>query len=324
MTTFFSRHTFLKALLALCTLAGAHAQAYPDKPIRLVVPWPAGGSSDTAARLVAKHLGERLKTTVVVDNKAGASGNIGTDLVAKATADGYTLLLSSGPFSVNPSLYKKLPFDTLKDFSPIGQIANTPSVLLVPAASPIKSIQDFVQSAKNGSRPLNVASPGNGTAQHLALELLIDKAKLSVTHVPYKGGAPAVNDLLGNQVPAMVSGFPEVAPHLTAGTLRALAVTTNTRSAFLATTPTLMEVGLADAGTAGWNGLHAPAGTPTAVIQLLNRELQETLRTPEVQSQLSRLGFEVKPTSTTDFSSFVTDQITRWKRAVELSGAQVD
>lgn len=320
-----ARRTLGAFLIATITWVGtAGAQTYPDKPIRLVVPWPAGGSSDTAARLVAKHLGDRLKTTILIENKAGASGNIGTDAVAKAAPDGYTLLLSSGPFSVNPSLYRKLPFDTIKDFTPIGQIANTPSVLVVHPSSLARTVQEFVAMSKNASKPMVVASPGNGTAQHLALELLRDKAGLTITHVPYKGGAPAVNDLLGNQVPAMVSGFPEVAPHLAAGTLRALAVTTSSRSALLPNVPSLVEVGLADAGTAGWNGLHAPTGTPTAVIDLLNRELAAVLKTPEVQSQLSKLGFEVKPGSQAEFTAFVNEQIVRWRKAVELSGAQVD
>lgn len=304
--------------------AAMTAHAYPDKPIRLVVPWPAGGSSDTAARLVARHLGDKLKTTIVVENKAGASGNIGTESVAKAVPDGYTLLLSSGPFSVNPSLYRKLPFDTIKDFVPIGRIANTPSVLVVHPSSPFKTVQEFVASAKNPGTPVTVASPGNGTAQHLALELLRQKSGIQITHVPYKGGAPAVNDVLGNQVPAMMSGFPEVAPHLAAGTLRALAVTTPSRSALLPAVPSLVEAGLADSGSAGWNGLHAPAGTPPAIVDQLSRELTAVLQMPDVQSQLARLGFEVKPTTPTEFAGFVNEQIARWRVAVELSGAQVD
>lgn len=325
MTFRITRRALGATLVAAATvLAASAAYAYPDKPIRLIVPWPAGGSSDTAARLVAKHLGDRLKTNILVDNRPGASGNIGTDAVAKATPDGYTLLLSSGPFSVNPSLFRKLPFDTIKDFVPIGQIANTPSVLVVHPSSTARTVQDFVAMSKNTSSPTTVASPGNGTAQHLALELLREKAGLAINHVPYRGGAPAVNDLLGNQVPAMISGFPEVAPHLAAGTLRALAVTTPARSALLPNVPSLLEVGLADSGTAGWNGLHAPAGTPAPVIEQLNRELVNVLKMPDVQSQLARLGFEVRPTTQVEFSSFVNEQIARWRKAVELSGAQVD
>jgi tripartite-type tricarboxylate transporter receptor subunit TctC len=319
----------LRKLGLLCTAAtlalGAAAQgSWPDKPIRLVVPWPAGGSSDVAARLVARHLQDRLKQTIVIENKAGASGNIGTEQVARAAADGYTLLLSSGPFSINPSLYRTLPFDTLKDFVPVAQIANTPSVLVVHPSVPAKTIQEFVAMASDGGKPLNIASPGNGTAQHLAMELLRRKANLSLTHVPYKGGAPALNDLLGGQVPAMMSGFPEVAPHLKAGRLRALAVTTPGRSALLPSVPSLVEVGLADSGTAGWNGLHVPAGTSPEIVARLNRDVNAVLDVPEVRDQLAALGFEVRKSTPQEFAAFVSQQIARWGQAVQLSGAKVD
>lgn len=318
----YTRRLIIANVVAMAVSTSLHAANYPDKPIRLVVPWPAGGSSDAAARLVARHLQDRLKQSVVVENKAGASGNIGTDAVAKSSPDGYTLLLSSGPFSINPSLYKTLPFDTLKDFIPVIQIANTPSVLVVHPSSPAQSIQEFVALARR--MPLNVASPGNGTAQHLALELLRKKASLDITHVPYKGGAPALNDLLGGQVPAMMSGFPEVAPHIKSGKLRALAVTTGGRTAFLPQVPTLTELGLADGGTAGWNGIHVPARTPSDIVSRLSTELTAVLDMPEVRDQLASLGFEVRRSTQQDFASFVPQQIARWKEAVALSGAQLD
>jgi tripartite-type tricarboxylate transporter receptor subunit TctC len=311
------------AVLALGTSMHA-AAAWPDKPIRFVVPWPAGGSSDAAARLVARHLSDRLKQPIVVENKAGASGNIGAAEVAKATPDGYTLLLSSGPFSINPSLYRSLPFDTLKDFVPVAQIANTPSVLVVHPSVPAQTVQDFIKLAQDPAKPLAVATPGNGSAQHLALELLKKKAALSVNHIPYKGGALALNDLLGGQVPAMMSGFPEVAPHIKAGKLRALAVTTAGRSAFLPNVPALTELKLADSGTAGWNGIHVPARTPTDIVNRLHEEVNAVLDLPEVKDQLAGLGFEVRRTSNREFAAFVTQQMARWKEAVELSGARVD
>ncbi|WP_295544669.1 tripartite tricarboxylate transporter substrate binding protein [uncultured Pseudacidovorax sp.] len=318
---------FLAALAALLTLGAsslpAHA-AWPEKPIRLVVPWPAGGSSDAAARLVARHLGDRLKQPVIVDNKAGASGNIGTADVAKAAPDGYTLLLSSGPFSVNPSLYRTLPFDTVKDFAPVAQIANTPTVLVVHPSTPAQTMQDFIKLAQDPAKPLAVATPGNGSAQHLALELLKKKAGLSINHIPYKGGAVALNDLLGAQVPAMMSGFPEAAPHIKAGKLRALAVTTASRSSFLPQVPTLVEMKLADAGTAGWNGVHVPAKTPPELVARLHDEINAVLDMPEVKEQLGALGFEVRRTSQKEFAAFVTDQMARWAEAVQLSGARLD
>jgi tripartite-type tricarboxylate transporter receptor subunit TctC len=318
--------TFLAAAAAMLAfgLSFQAAAAWPEKPIRFVVPWPAGGSSDAAARLVAKHLGERLKQPIVVENKAGASGNIGTGEVAKAARDGYTLLLSSGPFSINPSLYRSLPYDTVKDFVPVAQIANTPSVLVVHPSTPAQNMQEFIALAKDSGKPLAVATPGNGSAQHLALELLKKKAGLSLNHIPYKGGALALNDVLGGQVPAMMSGFPEVAAHIKAGKLRALAVTTPARSSFLPNVPALTELKLADSGTAGWNGIHVPAKTSPEIVKRLHEEVNAVLDMPEVKEQLSGLGFEVRRTSQPEFASFVTQQMARWKEAVELSGARVD
>lgn len=318
--------TFLAAAAAMLTLATSleASAAWPEKTIRLVVPWPAGGSSDAAARLLARHLGDRLKQPIIVDNKAGASGNIGTAEVAKAAPDGYTLLLSSGPFSINPSLYRSLPFDTLKDFMPVAQIANTPSVLVVHPSTPVQTVQEFIALAKDPSKPVAVATPGNGSAQHLALELLKKKTGMSINHIPYKGGAVALNDVLGGQVPAMMSGFPEVAPHVKAGKLRALAVTTAGRSAFLPEIPALTELKLADSGTAGWNGIHVPAKTPPEIVNRLHDEVNAVLDLPEVKNQLAALGFEVRRTSRMEFAGFVVQQIARWKEAVDLSGARVD
>jgi tripartite-type tricarboxylate transporter receptor subunit TctC len=319
---------FLKAslmLIASLVAFTAHAQqAYPEKPIKLIVPWPAGGSSDTAARLIAKHLQDRLKQTVLVDNKPGASGNIGTQAVAKAAPDGYTLLLSSGPFSVNPSLYRSLPFNTLRDFTPVAQVSLIPSVLVVLPSFPASSMTEFVALAKNKSAPMAYASPGNGTAQHLAMELLRQKADLSLTHVPYKGGAPALSDLLGGQVPALISGFPEVATYLKTSKLRALAVTTATRSSFLPDVPSLLELGLADSGSAGWSGFHAPAGTSPEIIKILNREINDILVMPAVRDQLVGLGFDVRRGTPQEFGTFVNQQIERWSQAVAISGAKVD
>lgn len=303
------------------TAAGA---AWPEKSIRLVVPWPAGGGSDAISRIVARHLQERLKQQVVVDNKPGAAGNIGTEIVARAAPDGYTLLLSSGPFSVNPSLFRTLPFDTVRDFAPITQLASSPSVFVVQPGFAARSLTEFITLARDPQKPVVIASPGNGSAQHLAMELLRKKAGLSVIHVPYKGGAPALNDLLGGQVPVMISGYPEVAGHLKAGKLRALAVTTPNRLGLLPEVPTLMELGLADAGTAGWTGLHAPAGTPVEVITRINAEVGTVLAQADVRDQLSALGLEVRRTTPAEFAAFVTQQIASWRIAVELSGAKVD
>ena len=214
--------------------------------------------------------------------------------------------------------------NTLRDFTPVAQVSLIPSVLVVLPSFPASSMTEFVALAKNKSAPMAYASPGNGTAQHLAMELLRQKADLSLTHVPYKGGASALSDLLGGQVPALISGFPEVAPYLKTSKLRALAVTTATRSSFLPDVPSLLELGLADSGSAGWSGFHAPAGTPPEIIKILNREINDILVMPSVRDQLVGLGFDVRRGTPQEFGTFVNQQIERWSQAVAISGAKVD
>lgn len=320
------RRTWLLATALAVALAPAHLlAAYPAKPIRLIVPVAAGGASDGAARIVARHLQDRLKQTVIVDNRAGGASNIGADAVAKAPADGYTLLLSGGPFAINPSLFRKLPFDAVKDFQPVALIASFPSVLLVRPSLPAKNIREFVALSKDGKTSISVATPGNGSAQHLALELLRRKGgNMNLLHVPYKGGAPAMQDLLGGQVDAMMANIIEALPHIKSGKLRAIAVTTQARSTHLAEVPTLMEVGLADSGSGGWVGLHVPAGAPADAVKRLHDEVNAILEMPDVREQLATAGFDVRPMSHSEFADFVQRQMATWKEAVALSGAQVD
>ncbi|WP_372828475.1 tripartite tricarboxylate transporter substrate binding protein [Polaromonas sp.] len=317
---------FSRLLACFCLLFGAAiAMAeYPDRSIRLIVPWPAGGGSDATARIVAKALQSRLGQPVVVENKPGAAGNIGTQLVAKADADGYTLLYSSGPFSVNPSLFRTLPFDTERDFAPVGQIGSTPSVIVVHPDFAARTLQDFIGVSRSAVKPTVYVSPGNGSAQHLAMELLRKKAQLELTHIPYKGAAPALTDLLGGQVPAMISGLPEVLPYIRAGRIRALAVTSAARSSLIPDVPTLLELGLAESGTAGWSGIHVRAGTPQVVVTRLSRELQSVLRDPAINEVLRARGTDVHVTTPEQFGQFVGDQIVRWRGAVAISGAKVD
>ena len=291
----------------------------PGRPL-----WPAGGSSDSAARIVGQELAKRLGQPVIIDNKPGASGNIGTADVARSRPDGYTVLLSSGPFSINPSLFRTLPFDTLRDFTPVTQIAATPSVLVTSLSFPARTVPEFLALAKDDAKPLNFASPGNGTAQHLAMELLKNRAALSIVHIPYKGGAPAVNDLLGGHVLVMMSGFPEVMPHLKDGRLRPLAVTTAARSQFLPDVPTLIELGFADSELAGWNGFHVPAGTPAEIVDRLSTVTREVLKNPDVRERLNVLGFEVRGTTPAEFGAFVRSQIERFREAVQISGARIE
>lgn len=311
------------AALAAAGATSAYA-AYPDRVVTLVVPVPPGGATDNVARIIGKGLQDRLKQTVIIENKSGGSGNIASQSVLRSPADGYTLLLTAGPFSINPSLFKKLPFDTLKDFVPVAQITTFPSVLLVRQDTPARTLQEFVKLAKTSEKPLTVATPGNGSAQHLALELLKKKAGLEFLHVPYRGGTPAMQDLLGGQVPAMMANVIEAMPHIRAGKLRALAVTTDKRTALLPDVPTLTEAGLADGSTGGWSGIHVRAGTPPEVVDRLHREVNAILEMPEIQKQLTEMGFDVQRTSREDFDRFVRQQMANWKVAVDISGATVE
>lgn len=316
--------TIFAALFVAVISTGALAQPYPSKPVKLVVGQPAGGSSDAVARLVGRQLGDRLKQTFVVDNRPGASGNIAAQYVAKSPPDGYTLLFTAGPFSINPSLYRSLPFDTRKDFLPVALIVTFPSVLAVNKDVPVDTLEQFLAMAKKPGQPVAYASPGNGTAQHLAMELLRAKAGLELIHVPYKGGAPAMSDLLGGQVKFMMVNLGEVSKYVESGRVKVIAQTGSSRSPLLPNIPTLMEKGLAETSTGGWMGIHAPAGTPSEIIELLNTNINVVLDDPDVKSKIAAMGFAVQRTTPQEFGAFVDQQIKSWAEAVRISGAKVD
>jgi tripartite-type tricarboxylate transporter receptor subunit TctC len=258
----FVRPIIVALLAAVASISSSFAEDYPSKPVKLVVGQPAGGSSDALARLVGRQLEGRLKQTFVIENRPGASGNIAALQVAKSAADGYTLLLTAGPFSINPSLYSKLPFDTIRDFVPVAQISSSASVLVVNKDHPVNTIEEFMAMAKDAGRPVAYASSGNGTAQHLAMELLRVKAGLELFHIPYKGGAPAMIDLLGGQVKFLMGNMADVSKHVTAGNMKAIAQTGATRFELLPDVPTLIEKGLAD--TVPVAGLEFMSGRNTA------------------------------------------------------------
>lgn len=312
------------ALLAAVVSVSSFAEDYPSKPVKLVVGQPAGGSSDALARLVGRQLEGRLKQTFVIENRPGASGNIASLQVAKSAADGYTLLLTAGPFSINPSLYSKLPFDTIKDFAPVAQISTSASVLVVNKDHPVNTLEEFIAMAKDAAHPVAYASSGNGTAQHLAMELLRVKAGLALFHIPYKGGAPAMIDLMGGQVKFLMGNMADVSKHVIAGNMKAIAQTGSTRFGLLPDVPTLIETGLADTSTGGWVGIHVPAGTPPEIVKRLNAEINAVLDEAEVQDKMAALGFEVKRTTPQEFGTFVDEQIKSWAEAVMISGAKVD
>jgi tripartite-type tricarboxylate transporter receptor subunit TctC len=316
---------FLLALASLAALPlGAQAQEYPARPIRLVVPFPPGGPTDVLARIVATRLGERLGQPVVIDNKPGASGMIGADMVAKAAPDGYTLLANASIHVINPSLYAKPAYDAIADFAPVSNLADVPLVLAVHPKLEARSVKDLVALGKSAKTSLAFASAGNATSQHLSGEAFKLAAGIDLLHVPYKGSAPALTDLIGGQVQLMFDSLPSAMPHLKAGSLRPLAVTTPKRSAALPDVPTIAESGYPGFAISTWYGVWAPAATPPAVVQRLSREIAAIVRLPEVREQFAGLGAEAVGNTPDEFSAFTKAELSKWAGIVKRSGAKID
>ncbi len=314
----------LLLLLPFAAVAAAPPAEFPSRPIRIVVPFPPGGATDAAARLVAQKMGEQWGQPVVVDNRPGAGGNLGSDLVAKAPADGYTLVMGvTGSHAINTSLYNRMPYDPQADFVAISQVAVVPNVLVVHPSVPARNLAELVALARKEPGRLDYASLGNGTAAHLGMEMLKSAAGVEITHVPYKGSAPAVTDLLAGQVQMMVDGLPSALPHVKAGKLRAIALTSLRRSPSLPELPTIAETYpgfYADA----WSGLFAPRGTPQPVVDRLSAEVQRILKLPEVREKLAALGAEPVGSTQAEFAAHVKKEIDKWARVVKTSGAKVD
>jgi tripartite-type tricarboxylate transporter receptor subunit TctC len=316
---------FLLALASLAALPlGAQAQEYPARPIRLVVPFPPGGPTDVLARIVATRLGERLGQPVVIDNKPGASGMIGADMVAKAAPDGYTLLANASIHVINPSLYAKTAYDAIADFAPVSNLADVPLVLAVHPKLEARSVKALVALGKSSKPSLAFASAGNATSQHLSGEAFKLAAGIDMLHVPYKGSAPALTDLIGGQVQLMFDSLPSAMPHLKAGSLRPLAVTTPKRSAALPDVPTIAESGYPGFAISTWYGVWAPAATPPAVVQRLSREIAAIVRLPEVREQFAGLGAEAVGNTPDEFTAFTKAELTKWAGIVKRSGAKID
>jgi tripartite-type tricarboxylate transporter receptor subunit TctC len=302
----------------------AHAQYYPDRPIRIVVPYAAGGAVDIVARTVGQPLGEALKQPVIVDNRPGASANIGMEMAAKAKPDGYTLLMASNGIATNMALFPNLAFDGQRDFAPIARIGYAPLVIVVPASSPAKSLKDLIAMARAEPGKLTYASAGNGSSGHLAGELLKSTAKIDVLHVPYKGGAPAVTDLLGERISFMPINPVEVLAHIRAGRLRALAVASHQRFPLLPDVPTVSEAGLPGYEATVWWGLVAPAATPQAIVRQLNAETDKALADPSIAGKLNELGVILTPGTPEQFGAFVKSQTELWSGVIKSAGIRPD
>jgi tripartite-type tricarboxylate transporter receptor subunit TctC len=313
----------ITTLAASALMSATHAQtaAWPSKPISIVVTYPPGGGADTMARLLAPKLGEALGgASVIVENKPGASGQIGASAVAKSAADGYTLMFDASSFAVNPALYPKLPYDTDKAFKAIGVTALFPNVVLVNAQFPAKSVKELIAAASASKDAVSFASSGNGSAQHLAGAMFESAAKVQMAHIPYKGGGPALNDVVGGQVPVFFGNLASTLGHIQSGRLRALAVTGSKRSAILPDVPTLAETGVAGAEVYEWNVLVAPAGTPDAVISKLSAALQKALEAPDVKARIASLGGDIQKNSPEAAQTFVRQQMALWARVVKERG----
>ena len=310
--------------LGLAPVGTAQAQtAWPAKPIKILVGYAAGGSTDVTARIIAQALSERLGQPVLIENRAGAGGNIAAEAAAKADPDGYTLLMAtSSTFATNPALYKSLPFDVQADFAPIIVTAFIPNLMVVNPAVPAKNLADFIAYAKANPGQLNYGSAGNGTSQHISGALFGSLAGVQMTHIAYRGGAPAVNDLLGGQIQVLFAPLVEVVQQVRAEKLRALGTTTAKRSPLLPEVPTIAET-LPGYEVTLWNGLLAPAKTPPEIIERINRAAIDALRSEEVKAKLAEQGSEPVGNTPAEFRAFIGSELSKWKRLVEISGATV-
>ena len=317
----FSLFVMLISFLPVTTLA----QVYPSKPIRIVAPFPPGGPADILSRIIGHKLSQSWGQQVIVDNRPGAGGNIGADLVAKAAPDGYTLLLGFvGTHAINASLYAKMPYDNVKDFEPVSQIAAVTIVLVVHPSVSASSIKELIALAKSKPGQLTFGSPGNGTPQHLAGQLFNTMAGVDMLHVPYKGAVPALTDLLGGQLSMIFSSMPPALPLVKTGKIRALGVTSATRSPATPAIPTITESGLPGYEVNNWYGILAPRGTPKEIVSKLNAEIVKILNMPDVKESLAVQGAEPVSGTPEQFAAYIKEETEKWAKIVKYSGARLD
>ena len=315
---------FICGLLSLVLTAPANAQSYPNKPVRVVVPYPPGGPTDIVARVLFQQVSEATGQQFLVDNRAGAGGNIGAEIVAKSPADGYTLLIGTTAHAINMSLFKNLSYDVQKDFAPVSLLTQGPLVLVAHPQFPANSIKEVIELAKSKSGGLNFASSGNGQSTHLSAELFNTMAGIKMSHVPYKGSAPALTDVMSGQVDVMFDTTLSAMPFVKAGKLKALGLTSPVRSPAAPDVPTIAESGLPGYEVFAWNGVFVPAGTPKAIIQQLNDQIRKALLLPQVKDKFSAQGFAASWNSPENFGVFVKNEVDKWTRTVKASGATLD
>jgi tripartite-type tricarboxylate transporter receptor subunit TctC len=304
--------------------AAAWGQAYPAKAIRIVVPFPAGGTSDILARAVGQKLTEEWKQQVVIDNRPGASANIGAEVVVRSPPDGYTLLCASTIHTINPSLYSKLSYDPVRDFTPVTLIAATSQVLAVHPSLPVTTVKEFIAYARKRPGELNYSSAGNGSQPHLTAELFKSRTGVSMVHVPYKGAPPAMTDLLAGQVALTFATAPSAVPHVKSGRLRALGVSTAKRISALPDVPTIAEAGVADFEASGSNGLVGPAGMPPAIVERLNATVVRIVKEPAMSKYLSDQGADPWTTTPAEYAAYIKAEVVKWAKVVKDSGARID
>jgi tripartite-type tricarboxylate transporter receptor subunit TctC len=300
------------------------ADDFPNRPLRMIVPFPPGGSVDVVARIAGQKMTEIAGQSIVVDNRGGASGNIGSELAARAPADGYTIMMTTIPLVVNPSLFSKVPYDVVRDFAPISLIAAAPFVLAVHPSLPAKSVKELVALARARPGQLNYASAGSGTNLHIAAELFKNLSGTNIVHVPYKGGGPALSALLGGEAQLSFLGVVAVVPHVKSGKMRALALTATKRSAVLPDLPTIAEAGVAGYEFASWYGVLAPAGTPAPRITRLHDILVRSLRSPDLAGRMATEGADIIAGSPQQFAAYLKTELTKWARVVKDSGLRVE
>ena len=310
------------AVVTCMAAATAFAQAFPARPVRIIVPFPAGGTTDILARQISAELAARWGQPVIVDNKGGASGTIGSEMLVQSAPDGHTLMLTATHHVINPGLYKKLKYDTRTDFTPIALIASVPNVLLVNPALPVMSVQELIKYAKDKPGTLSFGSTGIGGANHLAGELFKFSTGIEALHIPYKGAAPAMNDLLGGQIPVMFDSVPTVIQHVKSGKLRALGVTSMTRSASLPEVPTIDESGVKGFEATAWFGMYAPGGLPAEVTARLSADLQAVLKSDAVRESFAKYGVEPGTPPQAQFAAFYAAELDKWARVIERAGVK--